>query len=141
MKKSMEELLPEIEKKLAENKPFALFHRGTSMLPTLREGRDTVILARPDKIGKYDIVLYRRKNGKFVLHRIVKRKGGQYVLRGDNQFENEYGITKDMVIARAIGYFKGGKYISCSSVRELLRVKIMCMKREVKRLLSQKGVL
>ena len=45
---------------------------GNSMYPFLRHGRDTVYLQKVQRpLKKGDMVLYRRKNGQYILHRIV----------------------------------------------------------------------
>lgn len=49
---------------------------GNSMLPFLADGRDRVVLQRIEKRPKKgDIIFYRRKNGAYVLHRVVGRRG------------------------------------------------------------------
>lgn len=78
---------------------FQIFPKGTSMLPLIREKRDYVILAQPpEKLKPKDIILYRRDNGQYVLHRILKIQEDGYVLCGDNQAWMEYGIRDDQVI-------------------------------------------
>lgn len=61
---------------------------GSSMVPFLRHGRDTVFLRGPDqcppRVG--DILLFRRDNGQWVLHRLHHRTGdGLLVINGDAQ--------------------------------------------------------
>ena len=63
---------------------------GVSMLPMLRENRDTVILKpieKPPVAG--DILLYRRESGQFVLHRVIRVTQEGYLISGDNQYELE----------------------------------------------------
>ncbi len=87
---------------LAEGSAAEITVVGSSMYPLFRSGRDSVCL-RPisaaPKIG--DIILYRRKNGKYVMHRIVGKNADGFILAGDNQMQKEYAVTADMVIARA----------------------------------------
>ena len=46
--------------------------RGCSMLPMLRDNLDKVVLEKPaDHLKKYDLPLYMRDNGSYVLHRVV----------------------------------------------------------------------
>ena len=71
---------------------FRLFHKGTSMLPLLRQGIDSVNLVSPNDIKKNDILLYKRASGQFVMHRAIKIKGDEYIMCGDNQYEHERGI-------------------------------------------------
>ena len=64
--------MPLIKECLAEGKTVKFSPRGTSMMPMIRQGVDSVILsAVPGKLKKFDLPLYQRKNGLFVLHRIV----------------------------------------------------------------------
>lgn len=91
---------------------FTLFPRGTSMLPLVIQGRDSVTLIKPNGYSIGDIAFYRRADGAFVLHRIVGEKDGAFVMCGDNQLEREYGITPDMIIGRAVRITRGGREIT-----------------------------
>ena len=88
---------------------FRLFPRGTSMLPLLRQGKDSVVLVKGTKTPqKRDIIFYKRPNGQFVLHRILRvEKDGTFVLCGDNQTLLEKGITRDMIIASVSAFYRG----------------------------------
>ena len=91
-----------IEEVLASGGEFRLFPKGTSMLPLIVQGRDSVVLKRnfEDAAKKGDIAFYRRKNGQFVLHRVMKiSPDGAYVMCGDNQTALEEGIEKEQIIA------------------------------------------
>lgn len=84
---------------------------GTSMLPLLGDGAQEVLLTRaPEKLKKYDIALYRRDNGQFVLHRVVKVKKDSYTFCGDNQWRHEKGIRPDQILALMKGFYKDGEY-------------------------------
>lgn len=92
--------MPLIEEALAAGQTVRFSPKGTSMLPFLRQGIDQVELSPlPEKLRKYDLPLYRRDNGQYVLHRIV-RVGETYTCVGDNQFELEHGVRRDQMIAR-----------------------------------------
>ena len=57
---------------------------GISMLPFLKEGRDSVRLVSPAAAPqKYDIVLY-LVGSEYVLHRIIGFDGDNYIICGDN---------------------------------------------------------
>jgi len=106
------ELEPIIREKLALGAEVTIQPKGTSMLPLIRQGLDEVILKLPEgRLKKYDIPFYKRKNGQFVLHRIVKVRRNDYVLCGDNQTAWEYGITDDMIIGVVCGIKRDGKII------------------------------
>ena len=113
-----------IELTLAESEPlirevtegggeFRLFPKGTSMLPLLRQGKDSVALIKAEeglRVG--DIPLYKRENGDFVLHRIVKiEKDGNLTMCGDNQTALERGIRAEQVIAKTAAIYRGEKRV------------------------------
>ena len=86
---SMDSLMPLFKERLAAGQIVRFSPRGVSMLPMLRQGIDSVELSPvPEKLKKYDLPLYQRRNGQYVLHRIVKVSEG-YTCIGDNQFEPE----------------------------------------------------
>ncbi|MDO4736491.1 MAG: hypothetical protein Q4B21_05700 [Bacteroidia bacterium] len=64
--------------------------KGYSMGPFLREERDNVTIAPlADKMpGKGEIVLFSNKlkdgTENFIMHRIIKKQGDRFTLRGDN---------------------------------------------------------
>lgn len=65
--------------------------RGVSMRPMLKQNRDLVTVRTFEgRLKKYDVPLYRRKTGGFVLHRIIGVQDGFYIIRGDNTFRKEY---------------------------------------------------
>lgn len=88
---SIEDIVPLIKEQLNHNGTVRFTPKGNSMLPTLRNNKDSVTLKSPlFPLKKYDIAFYVRDNGQYVLHRIVDiPKDGTYTMRGDNQFVNE----------------------------------------------------
>ena len=87
---------------------------GTSMWPLLKERNSQVQLVsgRTKQLKKGDIVLYRRKDGTLVLHRIIKIvKKNTYLVCGDHQWKLEEQIGKDQILAAAQGFFINGRYI------------------------------
>lgn len=94
---------------------IATLTSGTSMRPMLRQHRDVVIIKRPDReLKKGDVVLYAGKNDKFVLHRIMRFKGDELIIRGDNNYFTERGIKKSDIIGILKEFYRDGKYVSCS---------------------------
>ena len=90
--------------------------KGISMTPMLKNGVDSVRLIKPVfPLKKYQLPLYRRKDGSFILHRIVKVTENGYVCRGDHQFIDEKYVTDDMVVAVTEAYTHNGKWISFDS--------------------------
>lgn len=59
---------------------------GSSMLPFLKDGRDTVWLAKEDNLRRGQILFFRRSNGMFILHRIRRiYPDGKILVNGDAQ--------------------------------------------------------
>ena len=105
----LDSLMPIIRDSLAAGKSVRFSPRGVSMLPMLRQGLDTVTLSPlPEKLKKYDLPLYQRDDGKYVLHRIVKT-GESYTCIGDNQFVFEHGLRHDQMIAVVTAFSRGEK--------------------------------
>ena len=112
---SLAELMPLIEEQLESGKSVRFSPRGVSMLPMLRQGRDQVTLtALHGSPKKYDILLYRRSDGSFVLHRVVKI-GNTYTCIGDNQFVYEKDIKRDQIIAVVSSFWRDGREYSTTS--------------------------
>lgn len=101
---------------------FSFLPRGTSMLPLLRQDIDTVTVKAPEAPSKGDIILYRRKNGKYVLHRIIGSDKNGFILCGDNQFVREHGITNESIIAVAERIDRGGTVLELSSPTLIYRL-------------------
>jgi hypothetical protein len=100
---------------------------GTSMRPMLREGKDRVVLVRPRAPHKRAVYLYRRANGQFVLHRLVRvEQDGTLTFCGDNQLVLEHGITEDQLIAEVTAYFRGKRRISMASRRQRAYAALYC---------------
>ena len=103
------ELLPLMEECLAAGQSVKFSPRGVSMLPMIVQGRDSVTLSSPpDRLKKFDIPLYRRKDGSFVLHRVIK-VSDTYTCMGDNQFKAEKGIAQDQIIGVVTAFTRKGR--------------------------------
>lgn len=108
----LDNLMPLFRERLAAGQKVKFSPRGISMLPMLRQGLDTVTLSPlPEKLQKYDLPLYQREHGKYILHRIVEA-GDTYTCIGDNQFVYEYGLTHDQMIALVTGFSRNGREYS-----------------------------
>ena len=105
----MQSVIPFVCEQLKSDHSVRFFPHGVSMLPMLRQGLDTVTLSPlPKRLKKYDIPLYRRPNGQYVLHRIVK-VGETYTCIGDNQFVFEADVAHEQMIAVVSGFSRAGK--------------------------------
>ena len=114
-----------IEEVLASGGVFRIYPKGTSMLPLLVQTRDSVVLKRREGTPalKNDIAFYRRKNGQFVLHRVMRIcPDGTYVMCGDNQCVLEKGIEPSQIIAYVSEIYRKDKKIALGGARYSLYV-------------------
>ncbi len=89
---------------------------GWSMLPMLHNHRDHVTLIPPvGKLKKKDIILYRRENGQYVLHRIIDLEGDTYILSGDNQAMRE-PVQQSQIIGVVSGFTHKGKPLTMNNL-------------------------
>lgn len=82
---------------------------GHSMEPFLKEGRDSVILIKCTQPEKGDVVMYKRENGRYILHRVVKVSGDKCFFAGDEQTFVEGPLDKSVVFAKACEVKRKGK--------------------------------
>ena len=83
---------------------------GNSMSPFLIHGRDTVYLSRLTRpVRRGDMLLYRRENGNYVLHRVFKAGPESLTMIGDAQTILEPGIRREQVIAIVTRVERKGK--------------------------------
>lgn len=114
---SLEDLIPTIRQTLAQGRNVRFTPGGASMLPMLRHNRDVVILSPlPPKLKKYDLPLYRRDDGQYVLHRVVK-VGDTYTCMGDNQFHKEPNLRHDQMIGIVTAFIRDGKTVPVTALR------------------------
>lgn len=113
-KMNLSDLIPVIDETFSRGKGFRLPITGTSMNPLLYQSRDFVIIEKPNlPLSVGDIPLYRRNDGSFVLHRVVKiKENGEYVMCGDNQFILESGITDKNIIGVVKTIIRDGREFS-----------------------------
>lgn len=131
----MDDLIPLIRESLSLQQSVSFSPKGVSMLPMLRQGKDTVTLSAVNgQLKKYDIPLYRRDDGAYVLHRVVSA-GKTYTCIGDNQFYFETGIRPDQIIAVVSGFTRGKKYRSVTSAGYRLYCRFWCGTRRMRWLL------
>ena len=110
------ELMPLIRERLAAGQKVRyLPFRGVSMLPMLRQGKDSVELAPlPEKLKKYDLPVYQYPSGKYVMHRVVDVKENCYICLGDNTWEYET-IRPQWMIGVVSAFKRGDRRISVDS--------------------------
>lgn len=102
-------------------------NKGVSMLPLLRQDRDLMVIEKKDdaRYQKYDTVLFKRKNGQYVLHRILKVREQDYWIVGDNCISGEY-VKDDQILGILTSVVRDGHTISTSDLLYRIYVQTWC---------------
>ena len=132
----LDQLAPIMSECMAQGQEVVLTITGHSMSPFMRHQKDQVVLVAcdPHALQPGDVPLYQRRNGKYVLHRIVERDDGvvrtrygvkealpsrsaglRYTMLGDAQWQEEPGIEPDQIVAVATAFISRGKRWECDS--------------------------
>ena len=89
---------------------------GVSMNPLIKQDRDLSIIEKPkERLKKFDVALYKRANGQYVLHRVVKVLEDGYVILGDNCCFKEYNIKDSQILGVLTSLVRNGKEIDLNS--------------------------
>ena len=101
-----------IEQQIAENGFYISTTVGISMRPMLRNRRDRVIIRSTEgkRLSKWDLPLYKRPDGKYVLHRIIEVRDGYYVIRGDNTYAKEH-VPDDWIVGVMTEFYRGERHV------------------------------
>ena len=133
----LDNLMPLFRERLAAGQKIRFSPRGVSMLPMLRQGRDCVVLSPlPEKLKKYDLPLYQRDDGKYILHRIVS-VGQTYTCIGDNQYTYEPGVRREQMIALVTSFTRGDREVSVADPVYRLYCRLWHHSRGIRHFLSR----
>ena len=113
---SIQELGPIIAQTVASGGTVELTVTGNSMRPLLVDRVSRVRLTALDEPKTGDMVIYRRDNGTYVLHRIVKCcEDGTYTMCGDGQTVLEPGLRRNQMIAVVQSFARHDKWRDCEA--------------------------
>lgn len=92
---------------------------GDSMMPLLREGRDLMIIVRKTdkRLSVMDVPLFKRADGKYVLHRVMWVRKSDYIICGDNQWYPERGVSDSQILGVMTAVVRDGKRIEMNSLK------------------------
>ena len=108
----IEDIAPLVKSALSEGKSAKLTVTGYSMYPLLRSVSDCVLLEKAEKLKKYDIVLFERDDGTYILHRIIKKKGDVLTIAGDNETKKEYPVMASSCVGKVTAFWREDKCYS-----------------------------
>ena len=109
---SMEDIVNISAPLLDEGKKIRFSVVGNSMFPLLCSQRDKVTAEKALNVKRCDVILYRRNDGSFVLHRVIGKGKLGYKLCGDNQLAVEYPVKPEDVVAKVTSFERKGKEYS-----------------------------
>lgn len=105
MKIANDILIPELARLVAEGKEVRFTPSGVSMRPFIEGDKDSVILApltRDPRKGDILLAQVETLDGRktYVLHRLIRIEGTNYILQGDGNLSGEERCTREEIIAR-----------------------------------------
>lgn len=107
-----------IEQILAEQGIYVGPTVGVSMLPMLKNRRDTIVVKpKTERLKRLDVALYKRGND-YVLHRVLSPIEGGYLIRGDNCYADE-NVPEENVFGVLVEFFRKDKHILCTDKKYL----------------------
>lgn len=121
-------IISSIEAELNKNGYLVYTNTGDSMHPLIRKYGDLVVIHKvTGPLKRYDVPLYKRKDGKYIMHRVLKvNTDGSYVTCGDNRRNKEYGITDKDVLGVLYSIIRKGKEIKVTDFSYRLYVHLWC---------------
>lgn len=112
---TMDTLMPLFQEQWRTGASVRFSPRGISMLPMLRQGKDSVVLSPlPDSLSRYDLPLYQLENGRYILHRIVAVHEDHYTCMGDNLLAKET-VYPGQMLAVVTAYYREGRRVEMAS--------------------------
>lgn len=86
---------------------------GVSMLPMLKNRRDTIVVRpKTEKLKPLDVALYKRGDA-YVLHRVLTPTQEGYIIRGDNCYSDEI-VPEEAVFGVLTEFFRKNKHYFCT---------------------------
>ena len=111
----MNTIVPLIQSVISDGREAKIRVTGNSMYPMLLDRRDMVKLSKIDCVKVGDVLLYRRENGDYVMHRVIGRKGDNLAFAGDNEIAREYPVGTSQCIAKMTGFVRNGVEYDCKA--------------------------
>ena len=95
---------------------------GVSMLPMLKNRRDTIVVKpKTERLKRLDVALYKRGEA-YILHRVLQAVDGGYIIRGDNCYADE-NVPEQAVIGVLAEFFRKGEHFYCTDEKYIKYVK------------------
>lgn len=105
-----------VRKQLDESGRAYVRVTGTSMQPLLRHLRDVVTIDRPQTVRRGDVVLFDRRNGRYALHRVIRKGKTGFTMAGDNQWHMEKDLPYEQILGVVSWIQRDGRMLSCNNL-------------------------
>lgn len=104
-------LLEEAASLMDEGREVNFTPLGSSMLPFIRGGKDSVRLQKKASVEVGDIVLVRLPGPRYVLHRVIGIQGDGLTLMGDGNIAGTESCSRSDVMGTVVGIVKGKRTV------------------------------
>lgn len=109
----------EIANRITHDERVRMRAKGNSMLPLIRDGKDEIVLEKPNKqsFQKGRLLLVQLADKRYLLHRVKKIDDTHILLQGDGNLSILESCNRDDVIAEATTVIRSGKAIKTGSFK------------------------
>lgn len=114
-----------VEKELNETGKYLTITKGISMNPLFHEACEQVVIEKSNEYKNMDVVLFKRDNGEYVLHRIVKTTNDYYLISGDNLADLEK-VYKRQILGVMTSFYRNDKNYKLDNIGYKLYVLFYC---------------
>ncbi len=134
MEKKLSDNKTKILQELNSKKAVAFVPSGNSMWPFFKNHKSTVVLSADiSSLKLFDVILFSRKSGEPVLHRIIDINGDTFTVSGDSQLFTEKVEKKD-VHAVMIEFYRGATPVSAFDNKYIKKVKKWYKRKLIRRI-------
>ena len=106
-----EVLLEDAAALMQEGREVTLRPLGSSMLPFIRGGRDSVRLKKMPSVAVGDMLLVRLEGPRYVLHRLIQKDGDRLTLMGDGNLTGTENCTEADVLGTVTAIERGTRVV------------------------------
>ena len=106
-----EVLLEEAAVLMNEGREVTLKPLGSSMLPFIRGGKDSVRLKKMPSVAVGDMLLVRLEGPRYVLHRLIQKDGDRLTLMGDGNLSGTENCTEADVLGTVTAIERGSRVV------------------------------
>ncbi len=107
---------------LTQTGVLAFVPYGTSMWPTLKGGKQSVVvLKKEQRLEKYQVAFFMRADGTYVLHTVLEVLDDGYTTCGDSLLKPEF-VYEGQVIGVMSGYYRGTVFVDALCEKHIKKI-------------------